>query len=490
MKHILLFIIFLVAIGICTLFFGKPHDVYERKHPLQDKKWLLKINEEKPDVAFVGNSMLIGLEPAYFAHLTGLQNLRIMNFGTFSAYWYVLFKNMICEAKFKPKLVVFLFRDTYLTDSEFRAFGDFKRPIDTISQRYEPELDWVTYTRPISTLRCFMNNYWVPYQRHTTVRYNFERRIKNMLANWLHVDKKVPDKAIANVFDNKNLNQRLLTKQQLAIESVANSKTYDFSNELSTSFLPYIIKLASSNDIQLAFVRFKRRSNAVGIKQSERLKKYIADLKIYLEKNEIPLIDCTDLNEIKENHYADGDHLTYPGAVLFTDALAHRLPALLPNIFPKDWIVTNMIANGTFTEKLSGWYLWKKTSTLEIKTDFYDVEDDEENNNKYLSLQKEGQGGGGIQSLLSVNSGDVYKISVMVRQNNKTDAAKGTLGVYMAKSNTPRIQIRKLSNAWTRKELTYNCKNDGVATIYVHLDESSGSSSFDVTDIQCVKVNK
>jgi len=329
-----------------------------------------------------------------------------------------------------------------------------------------------------------------PYQRHTTMRYNIERRIKNMLAKRLRVDKKAPDKAIANVFDNKNLNQRLLTKQQLAIESVANSKTYDFSSAMPNSFLPQIIQLAKSNNIEIAFVRLRRRRDANGEETSKSLNKYIANLENYLDEQKDPFIDFTDLKEIKEHHYADGDHLTQHGAALFTDSLAQRMIIAMPELFPKDKIVTNLIANGDFSDELSGWYVWKSPATIKMKTEFHDIDNNMESGSKYLTLQKEKQGTGSIQTFIPVYSGCVYKVSAMMRKTNKIYTSKGTLGFYMAHTAAPCTQIRKLSNEWTRKELTYNCKNDGVVTIYVNLDENTGSSSLDVTDIQCVKINK
>jgi len=487
MKYFLLFILFLFTVTVCTLFFGKPVNPYKRSNPLSDKYWLTRINKEKPDVVFIGNSMLVGIDEEYFSHLTGNQSLRMMNFGTFSSYWYALFKNMICAAKNKPKLAVFIFRDTYLTEPQFRANGAFKPQIDTICNTYEPELDWITYTQPQSTLSCFLNNYWRPYQKHYFVRLKVENHIKTLVAKLMNVDNSMPDKAVAQVFDNKNLNQKLLTKRQLGIESVASSKKHDFSDALPNSFLSHIIKLANENNIQLAFVRLKRRRDAQGSKQSESLKKYIADLKIYLKKNNVPLIDCTDIKQINESHYADGDHLTRHGAALLTDVLAQRLPDAIPDAFPVQQKEKNIIANGDFKNELKGWQIWRNPVSLKIETDFHDLNNSRNTNNKYVTMHKNGQGTGGLQTFFPVNSGSVYKVSAMVRKTNGSDASKGTLGFYMANTRAPCIQISKLSDVWTRKELTYNCHNDGVVTVYVHLDESTGPSSLDVTDVQCIK---
>ena len=75
----------------------------------------------------------------------------------------------------------------------------------------------------------------------------------------------------------------------------------------------------------------------------------------------------------------------------------------------------------------------------------------------------------------------------MLRKTDENIVANGTLGFYLAGAKAPCIQIKKISNNWTRKELTYNCQNDGVVTVYVHLDESKGQASLDVTDIKCIR---
>jgi hypothetical protein len=143
----------------------------------------------------------------------------------------------------------------------------------------------------------------------------------------------MPDQAIERLFDEKNLNSDLLTIRQLAAESTGGNKLYNFQQELDRSFLPYMIDMAQENNIQLVFVRMKRRRDVKPGGQPKALQKYIKNLEDYLAENEVDFIDFTDDKRIKIEHFGSGDHLSRNGGRrLFTKILAEKTLPIIQNL--------------------------------------------------------------------------------------------------------------------------------------------------------------
>ena len=87
-----------------------------------------------------------------------------------------------------------------------------------------------------------------------------------------------------------------------------------------------MIRLAKTKDIDLIFIRVKRRRDLVPESQSEELRVYMKKLEEYFQQNDIEYIDFTDESRIKEEHYAGGDHMKAPeGSRLFTGLLVEAL---------------------------------------------------------------------------------------------------------------------------------------------------------------------
>ena len=60
------------------------------------------------------------------------------------------------------------------------------------------------------------------------------------------------------------------------------------------------------------------------------LARYSARLRTYLEEQALPFIDLSGEHAIRQEHFADYDHLSAEGRRLFTRLLAERLEPLLP----------------------------------------------------------------------------------------------------------------------------------------------------------------
>ena len=89
--------------------------------------------------------------------------------------------------------------------------------------------------------------------------------------------------------------------------------------------LPHIIEIVQQNEVELIFVRIRKRCYADGKEQPANLGKYMSDLENYLSEKNIKLLDYTDFSALKPSHYVDGDHLTEKGRAIFTKQIGKDL---------------------------------------------------------------------------------------------------------------------------------------------------------------------
>ncbi|MCP4709017.1 MAG: hypothetical protein GY869_10355 [Planctomycetes bacterium] len=91
-----------------------------------------------------------------------------------------------------------------------------------------------------------------------------------------------------------------------------------------------MIELAQQNNINLVFVRMKRRRDAQNEPTPQALTQYINHLQTYLQNQNVPLIDFTNNPQITLDQFAAGDHLNnHTGTPLFTQLLAENLKPIL-----------------------------------------------------------------------------------------------------------------------------------------------------------------
>jgi hypothetical protein len=284
------------------------------------------------DVVLLGNSMLIeGVEPQLFCQLTGASTTKFCLGGTASAWWYLVLKNVIAKAPHKPKVVVVFFRDHFLTDPSCRVSGKYMPDINEMVDGSEPLLDRLAYLGNMDR-----SSYWLLQnsslmRQHDRICSEVAPFIKRKLVGPL-VGRSVDEieNSLEKVFADKNLDQRLLTSRQLALESTKDDTKYNFSEQLGGSFLPHMIDIAEDAGIQLVFVRVKRRRDLEPNKEPQELTQYMKQLGSYLEKHNVPLLDFTNDDRLKLEHYAAGDHLNRgKGRELFTRMVAQRMMPIL-----------------------------------------------------------------------------------------------------------------------------------------------------------------
>lgn len=324
----LYFCLFVLTFVLCNNFFWTPNDSLFDQEPYFKMEAIDRITNVEPEIIMLGNSVLeTSVDDDYFSKLAKINSIKISSGGAASAFWYLAFKNIIIPSVKQQTTVIVFFRDHYLTEPGFRVDGYYKTWINALVTKNEPLLYKLAYEGKTNFLDRLCYRYLPLYKNKEECGLLLDDLVKNVLvSSWLGQEKGYADRILKRVFSDKNMNTELLTKRQIEAETPKNISAYDFNVRLPRSFLPHMIRLAKTNSIHLMFVRVKSRRDLVPGRQPKELKVYLENLKDYLKKQKILYIDFTNEARIKEEHYADGDHLKQPaGSRLFTELLVEAL---------------------------------------------------------------------------------------------------------------------------------------------------------------------
>ena len=291
-----------------------------------------RINTEKPETVFVGNSMVAAnLNEELFTERTGSPSIKVAVAGTSSAVWYLMIKNQVLIADHKPKHIVVFFRNTYITDPKFRTTGEDIKYMDDYATADEPLLQELTYDNRFVERGMLASLFVSLHTNRERLKRRFINTVKYPPAQWIMgTDRDETDAAVDSAFAWSNMDPDMLTAAQIDEETETDLAAFDFQSRVEKSYLPAMIQLAKDNDVTLSFVRIKRRKVARGIAEPPRLKRYIADLEQYLDENEVNFFDYTYEPSITFDLYDVGDHLKYPeGANVMTELLAEDMMNVL-----------------------------------------------------------------------------------------------------------------------------------------------------------------
>ena len=289
------------------------------------------IEARHPDVVLLGNSILHrGVDDEHLSSILGRPGMSMYQFGAASAWWFLALKNVVAAAEHKPRVVVILFRDQYLTQPTFRTQGNFKDQIDMLRREDEPVLEHLAGIGGQTPGLALLNRYWPFYQVRSQYRRGLERQARHLVSSLLGVSVLDLTRLTEDVFSVENLDKNLATAAQLRIESVKDEQAYDFESRMPSSFLPEMMEIAREQDLTMGFIRFKRLRDTTRDSQSQELVSYVRGLREYLESQGSFLIDFTDDQRLERGHYADGDHLNEMGKRRFSEMIAGALREHLP----------------------------------------------------------------------------------------------------------------------------------------------------------------
>jgi hypothetical protein len=283
------------------------------------------LRAKKPEVALLGNSMLgMGVDPDLLMRLLKKRMTVQAAHGSASSFWYLYTKNVVGALEEPPPTLVVFFRDFFLTLPEFRVDGDFRKRLDDYSIGQEWDLQHLAYKPFQPPGDRFMEKYLPLHSIRNPAQEKLDQVIRTTAGDLLGEDGKIMETALGKTFDRSLSDEELVTKMQLDAENVTSFNRLDFPNQNARSFLPLMVEIAKEKNVQLVFVRVRRRENLTK-PQPEALVQYINDLRAYLEENGAILLDFSGEERLQEEHYGDGDHLNGKGKTLFTQLLAERL---------------------------------------------------------------------------------------------------------------------------------------------------------------------
>lgn len=286
-----------------------------------DREVVTTLQESRPDYIVVGDSMAgTRINPGHLSRLVGGHGVAsLLHPGTGSAYWYLVFKNFVVNARIGPKAAIFFFRDENLTEPMFRVYPGV---LDRAAYDHEAALDRILAA----------NMHGAFYQAHLAAQrvYQFNRtrdwlepRITTAPLNAIIP----PDGREAFV---KDMNDRLFPLEALrpmvaADMPVAAAEALDFDRRVELSVLPEIIRLSKMSGVRVAFIRVQRRPTASGPPaQSDELRRYVDHLAAWLRQNGAYFHDDWGDPEQTLRIYDDGDHIGRNYRVYYTDLFYRR----------------------------------------------------------------------------------------------------------------------------------------------------------------------
>jgi hypothetical protein len=233
------------------------------KHP-----WVASIDEKKPDVVIIGNSMVgEGVDVSALSKATGAKVLELRDNGQLTAWQYMVVKNVVGSAKHVPKLVMVVERVNAFTTPRLRVGGAGKKAIDELRNGAEPVLDKIAYGGPA-----------------------------------------------------------------LEKEAQGRPEFQDFHANVETSFLPHMIDVAKRKGFTLVVTRHKSRDFAENPAGADTpvVQKYRKDIAAYVSARGQVFLDYELEPALKIEHYGNGSHLNRgEGRATWTRLLAEDVKALL-----------------------------------------------------------------------------------------------------------------------------------------------------------------
>lgn len=282
----------------------------------------------QPGSVVIGDSMAgTRIHTTRLAELTGMPSAPILQAGSGPAYWYLALKNWVIASGARPKFVMIFFRDTNLTDVMFRLDEGFRWNLDRVAGEREDELNAVIAARA-GALRHRVHALVAAAYGSERVRLWLEPGLTDRIGRAL-----IPSRRLHRDFVTQ-MNARFDFQHMRPFEApdyvTAGDADTDFDRFVGRSVLPLMLRDAGQAGITLCFVRVQRRP--VGNRPPEQppaLRRYVSDLRAYVEAHGAVFIDDTGDPALPLEMYDDGDHVKLEWTARYTEHLYERLPAHL-----------------------------------------------------------------------------------------------------------------------------------------------------------------
>ncbi len=273
----------------------------------------------QPQFVFIGNSMLWSrIDDDMLSDLLGgVPVYSIVNFGGLSAIHYLALKYLLIPSGIHPRRVFIFFRGTTLVQPAMRTTGPyFETLIRRISPGPDPEFERLAHGRSASAdsgLRALLDRIFSVQGNRKMVRDALGQAALFLAVPGLDREQEQRRQGLLEqVNDRFSLKNVGAGMDRESMRSSAGDPL-DFNGAVEHSFLPAIIRLAREHDLPLAFIRVQERPPDTGVvRDTPEMQRFMADLRAYLEKNNVALYDFTGDPELPLSMYGQGDHIREP----------------------------------------------------------------------------------------------------------------------------------------------------------------------------------
>jgi hypothetical protein len=304
-----------------------PRDVKPQFDNYVRRKYAKDIDEQKPDLVLLGDSML---NPAINLDVLSQKlDKKVMGIGlpgSASTLWYLIAKNNILESQNPPKYLVIFFRDSMMTVPGYRVTGRYFEQIDEFAGPKDGELVKKAYLNQMNPLEKWAEAWFPPFGSRWNIRQGLDARIRYTLPAKIGCDTACMNTGMELVFGQLNMDPNFLSDALASADDYLYSKTaLDFDQEVGKSFLPDLIQLTRENNVQLVLVQMRILRFATPGSEPPALEDYNAKLAQYLADNGVIYLDYSKETSLGREQFSDPLHMNDAGKVIFTDIFANDL---------------------------------------------------------------------------------------------------------------------------------------------------------------------
>jgi hypothetical protein len=280
-----------------------------------------------PGYVIIGDSMAgTRIDVPRLTELSGRSIAPLLSAGAGPAYWYLVFTNWVVPSGIRPRCIFIFFRDTNLTNVMFRLDEPYRWMIDLVAHDREDELNAVVAARVAGP--------WYRIEETVANAYGADRARRWMepaLSGW--IGRTLIASRRRRTEFMTGMNARFGLDHQRAMEAadirIAEDRDASFQRYVDRSILPLLVRDAKAAGLQVCFVRVQRRPvGGQPPSQSPALRRYIRDLRAYIESNGALLRDDTGDPELTLDMYEDGDHVAAGARRRYTEIFVKRLRPL------------------------------------------------------------------------------------------------------------------------------------------------------------------
>jgi hypothetical protein len=277
-----------------------------------------------PGYVVIGDSMAgTRIDPRRLTELAGRPIAPLLHAGAGSAWWYLVLKNWVIASGAHPRCVFVFFRDTNLTNVMFRLDEQYRWMIDFVARDREDELNAVIGTRAAGPFSRIDETIDRAYGADEARRW-MEPALTGWVGRTLIPSRRRHAEFMTSMNERFGLDH--LRPMEAADIQSAEDRDADFGRFVDRSLLPLMLRDAKAAGLTLCFVRVQRRPEGGRPPyQSRALRRYMRDLRDYIELNGGLLHDDTGDSALTLGMYEDGDHIAAGARRLYTEIFFERL---------------------------------------------------------------------------------------------------------------------------------------------------------------------